>query len=93
MKKVTLYISESQKTSKKVKEFLDKNDVVYELKNVTKNKEYLAELQDMQIFGTPTTIIDGRKIQGGQIAKISFELGLSDMSEGDAFSFKDVFNE
>lgn len=93
MKKVTLFISEDSKASDKVKAFLDKNDVTYELKNVTKNKTYLKELQEMKIFGTPTLFIDGKKIEGIQENKILYELGLANHSSEDTFSFENVFRD
>ncbi|WP_152655436.1 glutaredoxin domain-containing protein [Oceanobacillus sp. CFH 90083] len=91
MKKVTLFISEGSQSSDKVKAFLDKNDVTYELKNVTKNKAYLKELQEMKVFGTPTLFIDGKKIEGNQENKILYELGLASNSSDDMFSFENVF--
>ncbi|GAA0321581.1 hypothetical protein GCM10008931_11410 [Oceanobacillus oncorhynchi subsp. oncorhynchi] len=90
MKKVTLFISEGSQASDKVKAFLDKNDVTYELKNVTKNKAYLKELQEMKIFGTPTLFIDGKKIEGNQENKILYELGLANNLSEDAYFFENV---
>ncbi|CEI82511.1 hypothetical protein J18TS1_29140 [Oceanobacillus oncorhynchi subsp. incaldanensis] len=90
MKKVTLFISEGSQASEKVKAFLDKNDVTYELKNVTENKMYLKELQEMKIFGTPTLFIDGKKIEGNQENKILYELGLANNLSEDAYFFENV---
>lgn len=91
MKKVTLFFSEGSEASDRVKAFLDKNDVTYELKNVTKNKDYLKELQEMKVFGTPTIFIDGKKIEGHQENKILYELGLISDPSDDDFSFENVF--
>ncbi|WP_080875359.1 glutaredoxin family protein [Oceanobacillus timonensis] len=93
MKKVTLFFSEDNQASEKVKAFLDENDVTYELKNVTKNKAYLKELQEMKVFGTPTLFIEGKKIEGVQKNKIRYELGLGNNSNNDAFSFENVFRD
>lgn len=93
MKKVTLFISEGSKASVRLKAFLDENDVSYELKNVTKDKEYLKELQEMNVFGTPTIFIDGKKIEGNQENKVLYELGLKSNADKDAFSFEDVFKD
>lgn len=91
MKKVTLFVSEGSEASDSVKAFLDKNDVTYELKNVTRNKDYLKELQEMKVFGTPTIFIDGKKIEGNQENKILYELGVISDSSDDTFSFENVF--
>ncbi|WP_193064397.1 glutaredoxin family protein [Oceanobacillus oncorhynchi] len=88
MKKVTLFISEGSQASDKVTSFLDKNDVTYELKNVTENKMYLKELQEMKIFGTPTLFIDEKKIEGNQENKILYELGLANNLSEDAYFFE-----
>ncbi|MFD1067117.1 glutaredoxin family protein [Oceanobacillus locisalsi] len=93
MKKVTLFFSEDNQASEKVKAFLDNNDVSYELKNVTHNKAYLKELQEMRIFGTPTLFIDDKKIEGVQKNKIRYELGLADNSNSDTYSFDNVFRD
>lgn len=93
MKKVTLFISEGSQASDRVKAFLDKNDVTYELKNVKKNRAYLKELQEMKIFGTPTLFIDGKKIEGNQENKILYELGLANNLNDDAYSFENVFRD
>ncbi|GIO24338.1 glutaredoxin [Oceanobacillus sp. J11TS1] len=91
MKKVTLFISENSEASNRIIAFLNKNDVTYELKNVTKNKEFLKELQKIDVFGTPTIFIDGKKIEGNQENRIVYELGLTSNHSNDDFSFEDVF--
>ncbi|MFA1822581.1 glutaredoxin family protein [Virgibacillus oceani] len=56
-KKVVVYISEDSSKCNQLLFELDKLDVNYEIKNVTKNKDFMKELQNEGVYGTPATFI------------------------------------
>lgn len=80
MSKVVVYVSEVNEPSKKVIELLDDYKITYEMKNVTKNKTYLQDLQSKGIYGTPATEIDGDIVLGFQKNKLKYALGVDDVS-------------
>lgn len=55
---VTIYISDNNKKCDKVIGLMEDYDVSYKLKNVTKNRDYMKELQNSGIYGTPATFIE-----------------------------------
>lgn len=62
-KKVIIYVSENCPTSEKLMAHLNQYHILFETKNVTENYQYLRELQEMGIFGTPVThLVDQNQI-------------------------------
>lgn len=49
---------------KKVKEFLSQKQVPFDERNVAEDAEALAELEKIEVFSTPVTIIDGQVVVG-----------------------------
>lgn len=79
-KEVVVYVSDNSLPSKKILTHLDKWNISYEEKNVTKNSEYMKDLQEQGIFGTPATFIEGQEhaILGFQEKNINHALGIGD---------------
>ncbi|WP_373895133.1 glutaredoxin family protein [Virgibacillus natechei] len=78
---VTIYISDENSQCKKLIQQLDEWDVSYTTKNVTQNRDYMKELQDIGIFGTPATFVDNQSaILGFQKNKIKYALGFGNNS-------------
>ncbi|AXI11080.1 NrdH-redoxin [Oceanobacillus zhaokaii] len=75
-----IYISENNPDCNSVLNLMDKLEVRYKTKNVTKNELYLQELQNEGIFGTPATFIEDRRypILGFQKEKLKVALGKED---------------
>jgi len=71
-KKVTVYISDDSNKCDQLLIELDKLDINYETKNVTSNKNFMKELQNEGVYGTPATFIGNHKspILGVQKNKI-----------------------
>jgi len=71
-KKVVVYISEDSSKCDQLLFELDKLAVNYETKNVTNNKNFMNELQNEGVYGTPATFIGNNKnpILGVQKNKI-----------------------
>ncbi|WP_245976822.1 glutaredoxin family protein [Oceanobacillus arenosus] len=76
-KNVIIYISENNPHCKKVLHLMDTLEIGYKTKNVTMNGQYLQELQNRGIFGTPATFIEDKKhpILGFQKEKLKAALG------------------
>jgi len=49
---------------KSVKEFLSRNGIAYEEKDVSADEAALHELMHMGVFTTPATVIDGEVVVG-----------------------------
>ena len=81
-KEVVVYISDDSRKCDQLLSELDNMGINYETKNVTKNKNYMEELQNKGVYGTPATFIDNDKspILGPQKNKIIQAL---DKGEGD----------
>ncbi len=60
-KEVVVYISDNSRKCDQLLSELDKMEINYETKNVTKNKSYMKELQNQGVYGTPATFIDNDK--------------------------------
>lgn len=75
---VVIYTCDSCSECEKVIKKMDKWGVVHTVKNVSKNKEYLKELQNRGIFGTPATIVDDHPVLGYQEGKLKSVLNLGD---------------
>lgn len=59
-REITVYVSDNNLQCKRLLTHLDKWDISYEEKNVTKHSEYMKDLQEQGIFGTPATFIEGQ---------------------------------
>jgi glutaredoxin len=77
-KKVTIYVSDNSLPCKKIVSHINNLNVPYYEKNVTKNSEYMKELQEQGIFGTPAIFIEGQEhaILGFQEKNINHALGV-----------------
>lgn len=77
-KKVIIYVSDNCPTSDKLAAHLNKYQILYETKNVTKNYQYLRELQEIGIFGTPVIhfVDENQLILGFQKSKLNDILGI-----------------
>lgn len=77
-KNVIIYVSDNNPHCKKVLNQMDKWDVSYKIKNVTQNSNYMRDLQDQGIYGTPATFIKDKSkvILGFQKNEIKHALGL-----------------
>ncbi|MCM3742203.1 glutaredoxin family protein [Oceanobacillus luteolus] len=69
---VVVYVSDNNKQCLKVIELIEAYNVPYKVKNVSRERGYMKELQNKGIFGTPATFIKGEKraILGYQKEKI-----------------------
>lgn len=67
--RVVVYISEDSPHCKDLLSQLDHWQINYETRNVTKNRRYMQELQENDIFGTPATVVNDRMVLGSQINK------------------------
>jgi len=56
-KPVVTYVSNNSSQCEELVKQLGEWEIDYELKNVSEEHGYLQELQKMNIFGTPTTIV------------------------------------
>lgn len=63
-KNVTIYVSEDCHQCGDLITQLDEWNISYHVKNVTKNRRHLEELQDIGVFGTPATVVDEEIILG-----------------------------
>lgn len=77
-KDVMIYVSENSTPCKSLLSRMEEWDISYQTKNVTHNKEYMVELQEKGIFGTPATFIEDQEsvILGVQESKIKHALGI-----------------
>lgn len=74
-----IYISDDSTYCNKVIRLMDKHHVSYKVKNVTQNHEYMRELQEFGIYGTPALFIKGQElpILGYQEKRILKALNIS----------------
>ncbi|GGJ90786.1 hypothetical protein GCM10007063_11780 [Lentibacillus kapialis] len=75
---VIVYTSENSSQCEKLLDQLSQWDINYKQCNVTEYKEYLNELQEAGIYGTPATFVDERVVLGTQLNKIKQALGIAD---------------
>lgn len=54
---VTIYVSNNNINCEKVVNLMNEYGVCYELRNVSANREYMKEMQNNGIYGTPAVII------------------------------------
>ncbi len=60
---------------KKVKEFLSQKEVPFTERDVSQNEAALAELEQLGVFTTPVTLIEGEMVVGFDRAKLQRLLG------------------
>ena len=75
---VTIYISDHDPTCTDLLKQMDAWKISYQTKNISRQSEHLKELQEMEIFGTPATFIEGeyKAILGFQKEKLKHALGI-----------------
>lgn len=67
---ITVYISDDCDESTQIIDYLNELSVEYNEKNVTKNREYLTELQARNVYSVPATFINNQVVLGFQKDKI-----------------------
>ncbi|GAB4075060.1 hypothetical protein GCM10028778_25630 [Barrientosiimonas marina] len=75
---VVVYISSNSPRCSKLVDDLSEAAIVYQAKNVTDHPEYLDQLHEQGVFGTPVTYVDDDPVLGMQINKIKHKLGIAD---------------
>lgn len=82
-KEIKVYVSNDCQESRKIMNFLEQLNVMYEKRNISENKAYLTELQRRNIYSTPVVIIDENIILGFQKNKITnlLHYGMLDKNE------------
>lgn len=65
-----VYVSDNCDECDQMVALLDKEEVVYELKNISRDKENLRELQKQHVYATPALIVKGKKVLGFQEQRI-----------------------
>ncbi len=75
---VTIYISDGCSKCADLLAQMNEWNISYQVKNISKHREHLEELQKMNIYGTPATFIEGehKPVLGFQKSKIQHALGL-----------------
>ncbi len=74
---IDIYISDNCAESNQLIDFLQQKNVDFSIKNTSKNKDYLHELQQKNIYITPTVILDNYySVLGFQQDKISEMLSM-----------------
>lgn len=58
---VVVYVSDESTYCNKVIHLMEEHDISYKVKNVSKDKEYMRELQRNGIYGTPALFIKGQE--------------------------------
>ncbi|TQS76426.1 glutaredoxin family protein [Ornithinibacillus gellani] len=82
VKEAVIFISNNCEKCDDLLEQLDAWNISYETKNVTDNREYMKELQDQGVYGTPATFVKNgsRVILGLQFNRIKQALGVNGAS-------------
>ncbi|ALX49155.1 glutaredoxin family protein [Lentibacillus amyloliquefaciens] len=75
---VIVYTSENSEQCQSLLGKLNQWDIDYKQRNVTENREYLNELQEEGIYGTPATFVNKKVVLGNQVNKIKHALGMMD---------------
>ncbi|TSJ66642.1 glutaredoxin family protein [Allobacillus sp. SKP2-8] len=73
---IVVYTSDNCQRSKDLLQWLDHHQLDYKEKNITADRDYLVELQDIGQFGTPTTFVGSQAILGFQPLRLKQELNL-----------------
>ncbi|MCF3944633.1 glutaredoxin family protein [Oceanobacillus alkalisoli] len=58
---VIIYVSDNNHYCTQVIDLVKKYDVTYKIKNVTQDRDYMKEMQDIGIYGTPAMFVKGEK--------------------------------
>lgn len=69
-KSLTVYISKQCRDCDRVVDLLNQLGISYMEKNISENRDYLKELQNLSIYATPVVMTEGRTILGYQESKI-----------------------
>lgn len=70
MKKVIIYVNNSCRSCKLAKDYLNKKNVKFEERNVSRNKNYKQELFSKGYIGVPVIIIGKQEINSFNKEKI-----------------------
>lgn len=76
MKDVTIYTSDTCHFCHLAKEFMDRNNVKYTEKNVSRDKDAMMELRTKGFTGVPVIIVGEETIFGFDQEKLEKALGL-----------------
>lgn len=81
-KEAVIFISNNCVKCDDLLDQLDEWNISYETKNVSDNREYMKELQEKGVYGTPATFVkdSSRAILGLQLNRIKQALGLNGAS-------------
>lgn len=69
-KEIVVYISDDCDESTQIIDYLIELSVDYNVKNVTRNREYLTELQARNVYAAPAIFINEQVVLGFQKDKI-----------------------
>lgn len=76
---VVVYVSDNSLKSNKVIDLMNDYNISYKKKNISNNSNYMKELHQRDIYGTPAVFIDDKQaILGYQKNKIKYALGIGD---------------
>ncbi|MUV38486.1 hypothetical protein JNUCC1_02324 [Lentibacillus sp. JNUCC-1] len=75
-KDIVVYVSNNCSSSETVINQLERWNVDYKAKNVSKDQEIMSELQEQGIFGTPATFVGNEPILGPQLSKLKRKIGV-----------------
>lgn len=67
---VRVYVSDDCDECDRMVALLNNEEVDYELKNISSNKENLRELQKQHVYATPALIVKDKKVLGFQEQRI-----------------------
>ncbi|GAA0610603.1 hypothetical protein GCM10009001_29870 [Virgibacillus siamensis] len=68
---VIVYVSDDCSQCDKLLAHLNTLNVNFQTKNVSENHEYMEQLQEKGVFGTPVTFVDDQMVLGLQKNKIN----------------------
>jgi glutaredoxin len=61
----------------RVKEFLRKQNIAFNDRDITSDESAMAELEKIGVMTTPVTVVDGQTVIGYDIARLKALLGVS----------------
>ena len=77
---VVVYVSDNCTQCESLLSFIEKKDISYELKNVSKSHTARRELRQQDIYGTPVTFIDDEIFLGVPKRRLEQKLGIDTYS-------------
>lgn len=70
MSDVIVYTTDTCPYCTMMVDFLTRNDIPFEERNVTKQPEYVQELAELRTAGVPTSVVNGETVVGYQPQRI-----------------------